>query len=334
MQTFGRLLAVTLGVVILAFVLTRLLPGDPVSMLGVSPGMGPEELQELRAAAGLEHSLAAQFLGYVGDVLRGDLGHSVSTGNPVTSEILLRLPASLELALAGFLVALFLVLASGLAIARAPGGGVDRGVRLVIALGAALPLFVAGLLLIHIFYVKAGLSVAPIGRYPALAPPPRALSGLLLLDALLAGDWRAFRGAAAHLALPATTLAIFALAPMLRVFRAALLAALNGPGVYGARSLGFSARVVLWRYALPEALGPLVPVALLTFGYMLGAGVLVEKVFAWPGVGRYALDALGVLDYPPVQGVMLILALIHVGLAVLAEGIGRWLDPRVGLRDG
>lgn len=334
MRAIGRALAAFIGVVVLAFALTRLLPGDPVSMLGAAPGMGPEALQELREAAGLGQSVAAQFLGYAGGLLQGDLGHSVSTGQPVATEIARRLPASLELALAGFLLALAVVLGLGLGIARAPGGWVDRLARVVVAFGAALPLFVTGLLLIQLFYVGLGLSAAPFGRYPALMALPMPRSGMLLPDALLAGDWPALAAALAHLALPAATLAIFALAPMLRVLRTALLAALDGPGVHGARALGLPERVVLWRYALPEAFGPLLPIALLTFGYMLGAGVLVEKVFAWPGIGRYALEALGVLDYPPVQGVMLVLAALHVGLALLAGVVGRWLDPRLGQADG
>ncbi len=186
MRAIGRALAAIVGVMLVAFALTRLLPGDPVSMLGATPGMGPEDLQALRDLAGLERPIGVQFLAYAGGVLRGDLGHSVSTGNPVAVEIARRLPASLELALSGFLVAFAAVLALGLGIARAPGGWLDRLARVAVALGAALPLFVTGLLLIHVFYVQAAVTVAPLGRYPALLALPTPRSGLLLVDALLA----------------------------------------------------------------------------------------------------------------------------------------------------
>lgn len=334
LQVMIRALLALAGVVLLSFVMTRLLPGDPVAMLGAAPGMDAAALAELRREAGLEQGWPQQFLSYLGRLGRGDLGHSVSTGNPVAQEIARRLPASLELAVAGFLPALGLVLGIGMLIARAPGGMVDRGARIVIALGGALPVFVGGLLLIQLFYVQGGWVVAPIGRIDPLLRPPPVRSGLLVLDAVLASDTVALRSAVAHLVLPATTIALFALVPMLRVFRAAILAGLAGPGVVGARAIGLPPRVVLRHYLLPEALGPLIPVAVLTFGYMLGASVLVEKVFAWPGVGRYALEALTALDYPPVQGVMLALAAIHVALAALADLMARWLDPRVGSHGG
>lgn len=333
LQVPVRALLAMAGVVVLSFAMTRLLPGDPVALLGAAPGMETAALQELRQQAGLDRPVLSQFLSYVHDLARGDLGHSVSTGNPVGAEIARRLPASLELALAGFVPALLLVLGIGLLIARAPGGHFDRLARGVVALGAALPVFVSGLLLIQLFYVQAGWVVAPIGRIDPLLAPPPSRSGMLVADALMAGDLVALRSVLAHLVLPATTIALFALVPMLRVFRAAVLAARVGPGVIGARAIGLPERVVLWRYLLPEALGPLIPVAGVTFGYMLGASVLVEKVFAWPGVGRYALDALAALDYPPVQGVMLVLAGLHVLLTLLADLLARWLDPRVARED-
>jgi len=329
MRRLAGALLVLCGVVWLSFVLTRVLPGDPVAMLAATPGLSPSDLALVRENAGLDQPLPVQFLRYAGGILQGDLGRSITTGLPVGAEIARRFPATLELALAGFLPALLAVLMLGVASARWPGGFADWIARGASALGSALPLFVSGLLLIQIFYVRAGWVPEPSGRFPAFLAPPPQITGVLTVDAILTGDFAGFRAAAAQLALPGLTMALFALAPMLRIFRAAILAALDGPGVQGARALGLPQRVVLTRYALPEALAPLLPVALLTFGYMMGANILVEKVFSWPGIGRYALDSLGMLDHAPVQGVMLVLAAMHVGLSAFADLLQARLDPRV-----
>lgn len=334
MRALGRALAVLAGVVVLGFVLTRVLPGDPVAVLGATAGMTPQDLADLRAAEGLDRSLPRQFLDYVAGLARGDLGHSVVTGRPVAAEIAARLPASLELALAGFLPALALAVGLGLAAARWPGGLADRGARVMTALGAALPVFVTGLLLIQLFYVGVGVAPEPVGRLDPWTAAPPVVTGLMVPDAVLAGDGPAAWSALGHLVLPALTMALFAVAPMLRVFRAALLAAVVSPGAQGARLAGVAERRVLTRYAMPEALGALIPAAAMTFGYTLGANVLVEKVFAWPGAGRYALDAMMALDHAPVQGVMLVLALIHAGLGVAADVAARRLDPRLDTRQG
>lgn len=328
------MLAVLVGIVLLGFVLTKALPGDPVSVLGAVPGMTPEALADLRAAEGLDKSLFGQFVDHVAGLARGDLGMSLQTGRPVSEDIAQRLPASLELALAGFLPALAVALGLGIAAAVRPGSRVDRVARLVAAAGAAVPVFVSGLLLIFLFYMRLAWAPEPSGRVSPWISPPPAVTGFLTLDALIARDMQGLRSALAHLVLPALTMALFALAPMLRVMRAAMVAALATPAVQAARLVGVAGRVLLFRYALPEAAGALIPVAALTFGYMLGANVLVEKVFAWPGAGRYALEALIALDHAPVLGVMMVLALIHAGLALMADGLARWLDPRLAVAHG
>lgn len=327
--SFLQAFAVLAGVVLVAFLMVRLAPGDPVALLGAHPGMGPDELAELRRLEGLDRALPRQFAAYLTRLVHGDLGVAVSTGQPVGAEIARRLPASLELALAGFVPALMLAVIIGLGTAWAPGGWIDRAGRIIAAVGSALPVFVTGLLLIQTFYIGAGLVPEPSGRLDPFLSMPRPVTGWLLADALLAGDGEVFRSALAQLFLPAMTMALFAVAPMARVFRASMLAAMAGPGERGALMLGLPRRKVLLRYALPEAVVPLVPVAVLTFGYMLGANVLVETVFAWPGVGRFALNAMMAQDFAAVQGVMLVLAAILVCLSLLSDLLLRWLDPRI-----
>lgn len=329
MRAAGRAFAVVAGIIVLGFLLTRLTPGDPVSVLGAAPGMTQEALDDLRVSVGLDRSLPEQFLAYGAAVMQGDLGYSVVTGRSVASELAMRLPASVELALAGFLPALALALGLGVLAALRPNGVGDYLARVISGLGAALPLFVTGLLMIQVFYVSAGVAPEPSGRFDPWMTAPPVRTGSAVLDAMLVGDWAVFRSALAQLALPALTMAAFAVAPMLRVFRGAMIAALAEPWVVAARLVGVSRRAVLWRYAMPQALGVLIPVAAMTLGYMLGANVLVEKVFAWPGAGKYALEALLALDHAPVQGVMLVLALAHAALSLSADLLARRLDPRL-----
>lgn len=334
MRALARAAAVLAGVAILSFWLTRALPGDPVAVLGAVPGMTEAGLEALRSAEGLDRPMVEQFAAHLWRLLQGDLGVSVVTGQPVLRELAQRLPASAELALAGFLPALGLAMMLGLAAVRRPGGAMDRAGRLVASVGAALPVFVTGLMLILGLYVGLDLIPEPSGRLdPWLSEPPR-VTGMLSLDAALAGDWGALKSALAHLVAPAMAMALFAVAPMLRVFRAGLLAACDGAGVRGARAIGLPQRVVLWRYAVPEAMAALIPVAVMMLGYMLGANVLVETVFSWPGAGRWALEAMASLDHAPVQGMMLVLAAVHVGLSLVAGVLARALDPRLGPGDG
>lgn len=317
------------GIVVLAFWLTRVLPGDPVAVL-VVPGMSAAEVAQLRADLGFDRPLGVQFLDYLRALGRGDLGVSRSTGQPVAEDIARRLPASVELAVTGFVLAVVVALPLGVRAAQSPGGAFDRVARGVSSLAGALPTFVTGLLLIHVFYTLAAVAPEPSGRLdPFLVVPPR-LTGVVVIDALAAGQGGVAASALAHLVLPALTMALFALSPLVRITRAAMIASLASPSVEAARGLGLAPRRVLWRYGFRQAAGPVVQVAALTLCYMLGANVLVERVFAWPGVGSYALDALVASDFAPVQGVLLVLAAIFVLVTLAADMIHAALDPRGG----
>lgn len=333
MNAVWQAVAVLSGIVLLGFVLTRVLPGDPLAVMVQTPGMSAEAMAQLRRDLGLEASIPEQFGRYLWGLVQGDWGVSRVTGQPVLQDIALRLPASLEVALAGFVPTVLGTLALGWALARRPGGIWDHVARALALLGVALPVFVCGLGLIFVFYVVLDWAPEPSGRLdPMLEAPPKVF-GLYVLDALWAGDWPLLRAALAQLVLPGLTLTLFGVASLIRMFRAALLAALSGAGARGARALGLPQAVILRHYVFPEALGPVIPAALILFGYMLGASVLVEKTFAWPGIGRYALDALAALDYAAVQGVLLVLALVHLVLSLLAERLALWLDPRLAAFD-
>lgn len=319
-----------LGVVVLTFILTRALPGDPAAYFA-GPAASQEAIAQIRETLGLNRSLPEQFFIYFGELARGDLGRSLTTGQTVLSDLLTRLPASLELTLAGLFFSLMLAIPLGILAATRPGSWIDHGVRVLATAGVSLPTFFTGLLLIYVFYFLFGIAPAPLGRLDILYSPPRSVTGLYLIDSLLAGNLEIFWAALSQLFLPAVTLGLFALAPLARVTRAAMLAVLSSDFIRTARASGLSARTVLFGYAFRNALLPIITTLGVVFSFLLGANVLVEKVFSWPGIGSYAVSALVASDYAAVQGFVLTMALLYVVLNLLIDLLYVVIDPRAGV---
>ncbi|MBP6895489.1 MAG: ABC transporter permease [Pseudacidovorax sp.] len=318
---------VLLAAAVFTFLLMRWLPGDPAAVLA-SGQATPQELAALRTQLGLDRPLAEQLLHYLADLARGDWGQSLLTGQPVLSDLLARLPATLELTGFAFAITVVFGLPLGVAAALRPQGWPDRLCRWVTTAGGCAPTFVVGLLLIQLFYVLAGWAAEPIGRIdPALELPPLR-SGLLLVDAALAGDAAAWRSALGHLLLPGVSMALFSLAPLARITRSAMLTALASDYLRSARALGLPARQVVLDYALRGALLPVLTTLGMVFSYMLGANVVVEKLFAWPGIGSYALDALMAADRAPLQGFVLLVALLFTAVNLAVDLLALAVDPR------
>lgn len=333
---FRRLLGVVptlAGVVIVTFALTRLLPGDPAVFFANSVTADAATIASVRQKLGLDLPLWQQFFVYVGQLLHGDLGQSINSGQPVAADLLHRLPASAELTLAAFLIAALVAVPLGIAAALRPGSLVDHACRLLSTAGVSLPTFVSGLLLIYFFYYQLGWAPEPIGRIDAFATMPPHVTGFLLLDTLFAGDMESFGMAARQLVLPAITMALFALAPLARMTRASMLGVLGSEFIRTARANGLRRHKIVISYALRNALLPIVTTLGMIFSNMLGANVLVEQVFAWPGVGSYALESLVALDYAPVQGFMLVMAGIFVLVNLVIDLIYALIDPRTAVLD-
>lgn len=319
------------GVIIITFVLARALPGDPAAYFA-GPAASQEAIDQIRRSLGLDQSVFQQFLIYLGDLIQGDWGTSLTTGQPVLADLTRRLPASLELTLAGLLLAITLALPLGILAATRPGSWIDHGVRLLGTAGVSLPTFFTGLLLVYVLYYKLGWAPAPLGRLGILDTPPPAITGLFTIDSLLAGKWGSLGAALRHLMLPAITLGLFALAPLARVTRASMLGILSGDFIRTAVASGLPTWVVLFGYAFRNALLPVVTTLGIVFSFLLGANVLVEKVFAWPGVGSYAVSALVASDYAPVQGFVLTMSLLYVGLNLVLDITYTAIDPRAGAK--
>jgi peptide/nickel transport system permease protein len=319
-----------LGVIVVSFLLTRVLPGDTASYFA-GPAATPQAIAEVRKQLGLDKSLPEQFAGYVVDLAHGNLGTSLTTGQPVVTEIANRLPASGELTLLGLLIALSIAVPLGIVAAVREGSWIDHLCRVIVTSGVSLPVFFTGLLLVYVFYFQLGWSPAPLGRLDVFYSAPPQITGFYLIDSLAAHDFETFRAAFAQLILPAATLAIFSLAPLARITRGSMLAVMGSDFVRTARASGLTPKAVILTYAFRNAMLPVVTTLGMVFSFLLGANVLVEKVFAWPGIGSYAVEALLASDYAPVQGFVLAMAILYVALNLMIDLLYGVIDPRVRL---
>jgi len=319
-----------IGVVIVTFLLTRALPGDPAAYFA-GPAATPQAIEEVRVKLGLDKPLIAQFGRYVVDLAHGNLGTSLTTGQPVATELRSRLPASAELTLLGLVVSIAIAVPLGILAATRPNSPVDHACRVIATAGVSLPVFFTGLILVYVFYYLLGWAPAPLGRLDVFYSPPPQVTGFYLIDSLIAGDLETFMAALKQLILPALTLGIFSLAPIARMTRASMLAVLASDFVRTARASGLSAYTVTVRYAFRNAMLPVVTTLGMVFSFLLGANVLVEKVFAWPGIGSYAVEALLTSDFAPVQGFVLTMAAMYVAINLMIDILYGVIDPRVRL---
>ncbi|ORE92195.1 dipetide transport system permease [Stappia sp. 22II-S9-Z10] len=325
----AQAIPVVVGVVVISFLLTRALPGDP-AVFFAGAAADAASIEQVRSELGLDQPLPVQFLYYVQDLASGDLGNSVSTGQPVATDLARRLPASLELTLAALLLSCSIAVPLGVLAATRPGSWVDHVCRVLVTTGVSMPTFFTGILLIYVFYYLLGWAPSPLGRLDFMYIEPDRVTGFFLIDAALVGDWETWLAALKQLALPAITLALFTMAPIARMTRAAMLAALSSDFIRTARAAGLTRRKILYGYALRNALLPVVTTLGMVFSFTLGANVLVEKVFAWPGIGSYVVEALVASDYAAVQGFVLAMALLFVALNLAIDIAYAAIDPRIG----
>jgi ABC-type dipeptide/oligopeptide/nickel transport system permease component len=328
LKRLATVIPTLIGVIVVTFLLTRVLPGDP-AVYFAGPAATPQSISEIRKSLGLDRSLPDQFLRYVNDLAHGNFGNSLSTGQPVAAEIASRLPASAELTLFGLFLAIAIAVPLGIFAAVKQGSLIDHLCRVIATAGVSLPVFFTGLLLVYVFYFRLGWSPAPLGRLDAFATSPPDITGFFLIDSLITGNFETFRAAFSQLILPAVTLAVFSLAPITRMTRASMLAVLASEFIRTARASGLNSRTVILTYAFRNAMLPVVTTLGMVFSFLLGANVLVEKVFAWPGIGSYAVEALLQSDFAPVQGFVLTMAVLYVALNLIIDMLYGVIDPRV-----
>ncbi len=316
-----------LGVTFLTFLLIRLVPGDPIEVRVGERGIPPERLAQLRHELGLDRPLWQQFLDYVGGVLGGDLGVSLVTRNTVLDEFLTLFPATLELVASAMLFATLVGLPAGIVAAVRRGSVFDHGVMGLSLTGYSMPIFWWGLLLILFFSV--GLGWTPVSGRLDLMHYVEPVTGFMLVDTLLAGEYGAFRSALHHLILPAVVLGTVPLAVVARMTRSAMLEVLGEDYIRTARAKGLPGRRVIGLHALRNALIPVVTVIGLQVGMLLGGAILTETIFSWPGVGKWLIESINRRDYPALQGGVLLIATTVMGVNLLVDVLYGVLNPRI-----
>jgi peptide/nickel transport system permease protein len=318
--TFFGLLAVT-------FVIGRVVPIDPVLAI-VGDRALPEVYERVRLELGLDKPLWQQFAIYLGKIFQGDFGTSVLTSRPVLDDLLRFFPATIELATLATLVGTLLGVPAGVMSAVHAGRWPDHVIRIVGLIGYSAPVFWLGLMALVVFYAKLGWVAGP-GRldlfYDGVVP---TITGMMLIDAPLAGEWDVFRNAVDHIVLPAGILAYFSMAYISRMTRSLMLGELSQEYILTARIKGVPEWRVIWRHALGNAMVPLVTVVALSYGSLLEGAVLTETVFAWPGLGRYITESLFNVDMNAVLGGTIVVGCVFIGLNVLSDLLYRLLDPR------
>ena len=318
-----------LGIVAITFLLSHALPGDPAAYFA-GPAANAESIAQIRTSLGLDKSLLEQFFKYLRDLLQGNLGTSLTTGQPVLHDLVTRLPASIELTVCALVFAVGIAIPMGLLAATRPDSAIDHLCRGTITVSSAFPTFFVGLLFVYVFYFLLGVSPQPVGRLDEMlfSPPPR-ITGLYLVDSLFAGQFDVFRASLSQLILPSVSLGLFALAPIARITRASMLAALGSDFTRTARAGGLSKRTVLMTYAFRNALLPIANILGMVFSFLLGSNVLIEQVFGWQGIGAYAVSAVLASDYAAVQGFVLMMALLYTLLNLTVDVASTLIDPRV-----
>ncbi len=330
---FRRLLlaVITLcGVIVAVFLLTRILPGNPAAVR-LGPYASPELLASMEKEMGLDKPLPVQFVGYVAALARGDMGKSWRTGQPVRMDLAQRLPATLELALAATLIAILVGLSLGTLAAVRQNTLLDRIIRFFAILGASTALFWLALVFIYVFYYRLGWAPSPLGRIDVGLSTPLRISGAYVLDSLLTANWPAFRNSLSHLLLPALTLAFVVSAPITKMVRAAMLDTLHADFIRTARTVGVPEAQVIFRDGLRNAMVPILTTIGIVFGYLMAGNVLVEMIFAWPGIGSYAWQALVNKDFEAIQGFVLLIAAMYVVLNLGIDLLYSLIDPRIRL---
>ncbi|WP_432644196.1 ABC transporter permease [Limimaricola cinnabarinus] len=316
-----------LGLLAITFFIGRVVPIDPVLAV-VGDRATQEQYEAARQAMGLDRALLVQFVDYVWQVMQGDLGRSVSTNRPVVEDLARVFPATLEMATIGIAIGVALGVPMGVWAAAKQGSWVDQVIRVLALLGYSVPAFWLGLVGLAIFYAGLGWVAGP-GRidifYDGIVPP---VTGLLLVDSLIAGDTGIFMNALSHIALPAAILGFFSLAYIARMTRSFMLDQLSQEYVVTARVKGLPEWRVIWIHAFGPIRVPLITVIGLSYAGLLEGSVMIETVFSWPGIGNYLTVALLNADMNAVLGATLVIGAVFIFINRISDVLYRVLDPR------
>lgn len=325
----GASLLLLVGVTMVTFALANIVPGDPAAAaLGEQAAADPAIVAAYRQQAGLDQPLHVQYSRYLGRLVQGDLGTSIQTRLPVRQELGRAFPATIELAVSSILVSVVLATILGLWAAMRRGRTVDQVIRTLSLVGLSVPIFWLAMVAYYVLFYKARIFPGSGRLAPTLSPPPE-VTGLYTVDALLAGQWQTLLNAAQHLVLPAGVLGLYTIGLLTRFIRSAVLEVLAQDYVLAARAKGLPSHVIIRDYVLRGAALPIITVVGLAFGALLSGTVLVEKIFAWHGLGEYAFSAATHLDIPAIMAVGVTVGAVYIGINFVVDLLYGVLDPRV-----
>lgn len=316
------------GAMVVIFVLTQLVPGD-AAMARLGQYATPDTIAAVKREMGSDRPGAEQFAVWIYNLSQGNFGFSWKTGNPVSVDLAQRLPATIELVLLTLLLAIPLGIGLGIVASARRGGWLDRAIQGYAVLGLGVPLFWLALMLVYLFYFLLGWVSAPAGRLGIRTMPPPTVTGLYTVDSLLVGDWALFGAVVSHLFLPVASLVFIVVAPIIRMTYTCMNAELASDYIRAAVASGISTRLLLTKYALKNAMIPVVTLIGSMARYLLAGAVLAEIVFSWPGIGRYAIESTLVADLAPLQAVVLIVTGATLLVNVLVDLSYYWFDPRI-----
>jgi peptide/nickel transport system permease protein len=316
-----------LGIMVVTFFIALVVPLDPLAALA-GPQAPPQTVERLRALYGFDQPIYVQFGRYAVRLFRGDLGMSFQTGRPVFQDVLKFFPATLELATAAIILGVAFGIPLGVLSAVYRNSPLDQFCRILSLVGVSVPVFWLGLVLLLIFYFKLGWLPEP-GRLDIMLLEPDRITGVLLIDSLIAREWEVFFNALKHLVLPASVLGLLALAGIARIVRSSMLDVLSQEYVKTARIKGLGEFLVITRHALRNALVPTVTVIGLTYGGLLEGSVLTETIFSWPGLGRYMANAFLTLDLNTIVGGTMLVALTYCLVNLLVDLMYAFLNPKI-----
>jgi len=323
----GLTVFVLFGVTLITFLLSHVVPADPV-VAYLGEHAPPDLVEKVRHQIGLDRPLPVQYALYLRDLFHGNLGISIMDNRPVRQDLAQYLPATVELSTAAMLVAIAIGIPTGVVSALYKDRWPDQVARIFALGGTSLPIFYVALLLIGLLYSRLGILPGP-GQLSVYTEPPPHITGMVVPDALLSGDWAVLGDALRHLILPAVVLGYYSAALITRMTRGSLLEVLRQDYVRTARAKGLGEGRVVLGHALRNALLPTVTVIGLTYGGLLSGAVLTETIFSWPGLGRYATNSVISVDIPAVLGVTLIIAFIYSLANLLVDVLYAYLDPQI-----
>jgi len=314
------------GVSIITFVVTRVLPGNPAYLI-VGVQADQSTVDAIIDKLGLDKPIFEQYQLYMKQLFLGDLGTSWRTGNPVSFDLSSRWPATIELASIAMIIAILWAIPLGLISSIRKKSISDYIAKFLSGLGVAIPEFWLATLLILIFFAGLQLAPAPLGRI-LLSSPPESITGMYIFDSIITGNWQSLRASVSQIILPASTLAFTIGAPLLRVTRTFMKDVLDSQYIRSARAMGIPKMSIIFRHAFPNVFLPVSTMIAVLYGYLLGGTVLVEYVFSWPGMGKYAIDSINSSDYAPVMAVVVLSAVSYLLVYLLTDILHFIVDPR------